>query len=134
MLPLQPQKQTNKQKAVDSSEILCLLYTSALTLEIGTEDHQPCPSEWQLEPEISFLPQDPPPPPELGGCIFMLLIWECFSTQRKNFVRKGRSQSPLVAQWVKDPVLSLQWLWLLLWRRFDPWPGNCHKKREIFVS
>ena len=23
-----------------------------------------------------------------------------------------------MAQWVKDPVLSL------LWRRFDPWPGN----------
>ena len=25
-----------------------------------------------------------------------------------------------MAQWVKDPVLSL------LWRRFDPWPGNFH--------
>ena len=29
--------------------------------------------------------------------------------------------SSLVAQWVKDPVLSLLWLWLLLWHRFDPW-------------
>ena len=25
---------------------------------------------------------------------------------------------------VKEPVLSLPWLWFLLWYRFDPWPGN----------
>ena len=25
---------------------------------------------------------------------------------------------------VKDLVLSLLWLWLLLWCMFDPWPGN----------
>ena len=25
---------------------------------------------------------------------------------------------------VKDPALSLQWLGLLLWLRFNPWPGN----------
>ena len=30
----------------------------------------------------------------------------------------GRS---LVAQWVKDPVLSLLRLWLLLWHGFYPW-------------
>ena len=30
--------------------------------------------------------------------------------------------SSLVTQWVKDPVLSLLWLGLLLWRGFDPWP------------
>ena len=29
-----------------------------------------------------------------------------------------------MAQQVKDPVLSLLWLWLQLWHRFDPWPGN----------
>ena len=29
-----------------------------------------------------------------------------------------------MAQWVKDPALSLLWLGLLLWRGFDPWPGN----------
>ena len=29
-----------------------------------------------------------------------------------------------MAQQVKDPVLSLQWLGLLPWHRFDPWPGN----------
>ena len=27
-------------------------------------------------------------------------------------------RSSLVAQWFKDPVLSLPW------HRFDPWPGN----------
>ena len=32
--------------------------------------------------------------------------------------------SSLVAQWVKDPGLSLQHLGSLLWRGFDPWPGN----------
>ena len=29
-----------------------------------------------------------------------------------------------VAQWVKDPVLSLLWLGSLLWCRFDPWTRN----------
>ena len=29
-----------------------------------------------------------------------------------------------MAQWVKDPVLSLLWLGSLLWRRFDPWPRS----------
>ena len=29
-------------------------------------------------------------------------------------------------QQVKDLALSLQWLGLLLWRGFDPWPGNFH--------
>ena len=32
--------------------------------------------------------------------------------------------SSLVAQWVKDPVLSLLWPESLLWCRFNPWPGN----------
>ena len=29
-----------------------------------------------------------------------------------------------MAQWVKDPALSLMWLRSLLWSRFDPWPRN----------
>ena len=29
-----------------------------------------------------------------------------------------------MAQWVKDPALSLQRLGLLLWCRFNPWPRN----------
>ena len=33
-------------------------------------------------------------------------------------------RSSLVAHQVQDLVWSLLWLWLLLWRRFDLWPGN----------
>ena len=29
-----------------------------------------------------------------------------------------------MAQWVKDPVLSLQWLRWVLWHRLNSWPGN----------
>ena len=35
-------------------------------------------------------------------------------------------RSSLVARWVKDLVLSLLWLWSLLWHGFNPWPGNFH--------
>ena len=31
-----------------------------------------------------------------------------------------------MSQWVKDLVLSLLWLRLLLWCRFNPWPRNFH--------
>lgn len=31
-----------------------------------------------------------------------------------------------MAQWSMDLVLPLLWLWLLLWCRFDFWPGNFH--------
>ena len=31
-----------------------------------------------------------------------------------------------MAEQVNDLALSLQWLGLLLWWRFDPWPGNFH--------
>ena len=31
-----------------------------------------------------------------------------------------------MVQWVKELVLSLQWLILLLWHRLDPWPRNFH--------
>ena len=34
------------------------------------------------------------------------------------------SKSSCVAQHVKDPALSQQWLESLLWCGFDPWPGN----------
>lgn len=34
--------------------------------------------------------------------------------------------SSLVSHQVKDLVLSLQWLRLLPWVGFDPWPGNFH--------
>ena len=38
--------------------------------------------------------------------------------------------SPPVAQWVKDPALSLQQLKSLLWYRFSPWPGNFLMRQE----
>ena len=31
-----------------------------------------------------------------------------------------------MTQWIKDLTLSLLWLRLLLWRRFNPWPRNFH--------
>ena len=31
-----------------------------------------------------------------------------------------------MAQRTKDLVVSLQQLWSLLWRRFDPWPRTFH--------
>ena len=31
-----------------------------------------------------------------------------------------------MAQWVKDPMLSLQPLRSLLWHGFNPWSGNFH--------
>ena len=31
---------------------------------------------------------------------------------------------PGLTQWVKDPALSLLWLGLLLWLRFNSWPGE----------
>ena len=39
---------------------------------------------------------------------------------------EGVSWRSLESQWVKDPALSLQWLGLLLWCGFDPWPRNFH--------
>ena len=38
--------------------------------------------------------------------------------------QKGLLGSFLVAQWIKDPALSLPWLWLLLWLEFNPQPGD----------
>lgn len=39
---------------------------------------------------------------------------------------KVLARNSLVAQWVKDPTLSLKGLGLLLWFRFDSWLGNFH--------
>ena len=43
---------------------------------------------------------------------------------KDNSILKEGMGGSLVAQQVKDPALSLQWLQFLLWRGFDPWPGN----------
>ena len=47
--------------------------------------------------------------------------------------------SSLVAQWVKDQVLSPLWLRLLWWLGFDPWPWNLYgssqkKKSDFFIK
>ena len=55
-------------------------------------------------------------------CECMKCLW-IVQFQRVNF------RSSLVAQWVKDPMLSLQQLGLLLWHGFDPWPKNFHMAR-----
>ena len=39
----------------------------------------------------------------------------------KEALKREKQESSHVARWVKDPVLSLQWLRLLLWFRFVPW-------------
>ena len=47
---------------------------------------------------------------------------------------EGRCQeskrSFLVAHQVEDPALSLQWLGLLLWWKYDPWPTSECSQRE----
>ena len=49
----------------------------------------------------------------------------CGQIQAKNYMQETAFPgSSLVAQRVKDLALSLQWLWLQLWLRFDPWSGN----------
>ena len=50
-------------------------------------------------------------------------------------------RSFLMAQRVKDPVLSLLWFWLQLWCRFDPCPGTSaclggkqtNKKNVVYI-
>ena len=37
-------------------------------------------------------------------------------------------------QWVKDQVLSLQWLRLLLWRGFNPWLWVEPKKKIAWLE
>ena len=44
----------------------------------------------------------------------------------KDPTLKGTLEFPWWFQWVKDLALSLQWLWVLLWLGFDPWPREFH--------
>ena len=46
-------------------------------------------------------------------------------TRAHRHLRNVKRHS-LAAHEVKEPVLSLLWLWLQLWHRFDPWPRNFH--------
>ena len=59
---------------------------------------------------------------------FRTLAWElpyAALVALKSKKNKKRDSS-LAVQWVKDPMLSLQWLRSLLWHRFNPWPANFH--------
>ena len=49
---------------------------------------------------------------------FETSIWEVTFLDINDFGTGGS----LVAQQIKDLVLSLLWLRSLLWHRFDPWP------------
>ena len=46
-----------------------------------------------------------------------------------SFHKDKKLRSFLVVLWVKDPVLPQQWLRLLLWHGFDPWPWNFHMRQ-----
>ena len=54
----------------------------------------------------------------------------------KSCFKNERHRVPLMAQQVKDPVLSLLWLRSLLWLEFNPWPqtaclkGDQKKKKK----
>ena len=71
-----------------------------------------------------------PPVPAMGahGRWVPVHIWGfCLALKGNKGVLKEEGSS--VAQWVKDPVLSLQLLGLLLlllWCSFSPWPRNFH--------
>ena len=47
----------------------------------------------------------------------------------RSLYKNSRGRRSLVAQWVKDPALSLLRLKSLLWCRFDPWSRNFHLPR-----
>ena len=62
------------------------------------------------------------------------LLLRCYGAnvlQLKKKLQKKFFRGPPVAQYVKDLVLSLQWLGLLLWRRFNPWSRNCHMLQAL---
>ena len=54
--------------------------------------------------------------------MYLNIIKKC--TSKNVVIKKVKSQSSLVVQWIKDPVLSLPWLRLLLRHEFNPLPGN----------
>ena len=45
-------------------------------------------------------------------------------------LKTKKEWSSLVAQWAKDPALSLQQLGSLPWCRFNPWPRKFHMLQE----
>ena len=60
--------------------------------------------------------------PKRGEMYEITQLWGFRSQGQTNLVI---SQGvPLVAKQIKDPVLSLLWLRLQLWHRFNPWLWN----------
>ena len=51
------------------------------------------------------------------------------SSSRLSHLPMWQGGSSLVAQWVKEPALSLRLLRSLLGHRFNPWPGDFHMSR-----
>ena len=62
--------------------------------------------------------------PDTGKAIASFTLLQNFKMKQK-LTMKGIHRSSLVAQQVRDPVLSLLWPGSLLWCELDPWPGNC---------
>ena len=48
----------------------------------------------------------------------IMAMWQCADLE--SFMKEGRVGSSLVAQWVKEPMLSLLWLRSLLQHGFSP--------------
>lgn len=66
----------------------------------------------------------------------MLICTKLMLSAKQKTNKKKTLWSCLVAQWVKDLVLSLLWLGSLLWCRFDLCPhaeGMAKRKKNLFV-
>ena len=48
--------------------------------------------------------------------------YKCSTSAIKWLFKKSIPRSSLAAQWVKDPALTLLWLWSLLWPGLHSWP------------
>ena len=63
--------------------------------------------------------------PDLGAKVPVLVLVAWLVFLHWLIKKQNKTQgSSLLVQWVKDSASSLQRLGSLLWRGFDPWPGN----------
>ena len=89
---------------------------------------------WKGTPEVT----DQRHPSESLGChpagyaLNRRPLYDTVSTTRRTNGSRNKEVKAEVVwrscvdQQVKDWAFSLQWLGLLLWHGFDPWPGNLH--------
>lgn len=54
--------------------------------------------------------------------------------RRETLPQSKNVKSSLLAQQVKNPVLSLLWLWLKQWWEFKPWPENFPMLQKLWLS